>query len=567
MDKISKLRNLFKNYNINSYIVPSNDEFQNEYVPQHKARLKYLTGFTGSNGLALITNDKKIFFTDGRYLLQAKNELDDDFEIIEYTQNNFKRILNDYSLIIGFDPKLHMINQVEKFFSLSAKSKFIAIEKNLVDDVSNADVISPKSTSKIFIYNIKYSGQDIEYKRKYLKQDNIDAFIITAPDSICWLLNLRGNAVEFTPFFLGYLVAYKDGNIELFLEHIPEQEIIDYLEKNQIKVKFMSDLPTQLKKLTDVRVQISPSSPYWFKQLLPNVTLADDPCQLPKAIKNTEEINGAIKAHLNDAIALTEFLCRLEQSVNETEISVSEKLLEYRKQQLDFVSPSFATIAGFAENGAIIHYNPTLKTNKTIAGNNLLLLDSGGQYYGGTTDVTRVIAIGEPTEEQIYNFTLVLKGHIALSSAKFPIGTSGAQLDVLARLPLWQEGKDYAHGTGHGVGSFLSVHEGPQRISKFSDVALQEGMIVSIEPGYYKENAYGIRIENLVLVKESSPGFLCFFPLTKVFLEPKLIDFDSLTISERQWLKDYHQDIAKTIGSTLTLSTKAWFDNKIKSFV
>jgi Xaa-Pro aminopeptidase len=566
MDKISKLRKFFQEHNIDAYLVPSSDEFQNEYVPKHKSRLKCLTGFTGSNGLALITRDKKIFFTDGRYLLQAKNELDADFEVIEYTQSNLKKVLNDNPLIIGFDPKLHTINQVERFSSLSTKCKFVAIEKNLVDLVSNADVDSPKATSNIFIHNIKYTGQDTEYKRKYLKQDNVDALIITAPDSICWLLNLRGNAVEFTPFFLGFLIAYKDGNIDLFLEYIPGQEIITYLKKYLVKVKPISDVPVELKKLANLKVQTSPSSPYWFKQLVPHVSLAADPCQLPKAIKNTEEINGAIEAHLCDGAALTEFLCWLEQSDNETELSVSEKLLEYRKQQLDFVYPSFTTIAGFAENGAIIHYQPTPKTNKTIAGNNLLLLDSGGQYYGGTTDVTRVIAIGEPTAEQIHNFTLVLKGHIALSSAKFVIGTNGAQLDVLARLPLWKESKDYAHGTGHGVGSFLSVHEGPQRISKFGEADLQEGMIVSIEPGYYKENAYGIRIENLVLVKKSSPGFLCFTPLTKVFLEPKLIDFENLTIPERQWLKDYHQDIVEAIGSRLTPSTKIWLDNKIKPF-
>lgn len=566
MDKISKLRKFFQEHNIDAYLVPSSDEFQNEYVPKHKSRLKCLTGFTGSNGLALITRDKKIFFTDGRYLLQAKNELDADFEVIEYTQSNLKKVLNDNPLIIGFDPKLHTINQVERFSSLSTKCKFVAIEKNLVDLVSNADVDSPKATSNIFIHNIKYTGQDTEYKRKYLKQDNVDALIITAPDSICWLLNLRGNAVEFTPFFLGFLIAYKDGNIDLFLEYIPGQEIITYLKKYLVKVKPISDVPVELKKLANLKVQTSPSSPYWFKQLVPHVSLAADPCQLPKAIKNTEEINCAIEAHLCDGAALTEFLCWLEQSDNETELSVSEKLLEYRKQQLDFVYPSFTTIAGFAENGAIIHYQPTPKTNKTIAGNNLLLLDSGGQYYGGTTDVTRVIAIGEPTAEQIHNFTLVLKGHIVLSSAKFVIGTNGAQLDVLARLPLWKESKDYAHGTGHGVGSFLSVHEGPQRISKFGEADLQEGMIVSIEPGYYKENAYGIRIENLVLVKKSSPGFLCFTPLTKVFLEPKLIDFENLTIPERQWLKDYHQDIVEAIGSRLTPSTKIWLDNKIKPF-
>ncbi len=563
MDKIGELRALFQEHNIDSYIIPSADEFQNEYVPAHSARLKYLTGFSGSNGLALITRDKKIFFTDGRYLLQAKNELDDDFEIVEYNENNIKKFIKDNSVNIGFDPKLYTIAQVEKLFLLSPKCKFIAIEKNLVDLILNADVISPKDTSKIFIHNIKYAGQDTDLKKKCLEQINTDVLIITAPDSICWLLNLRGNAVEFTPFILGYLLAYKTGQINLFLEHIPDQEILIYLKKHQVEVKLISDLPAELKNLSNLKVQISPSSSYWFKQLVPHITLAADPCQLPKAIKNSQEMAGAIEAHLCDAVALTEFLCWLEQSDNETEISVSEKLLAYRKQQPDFVYPSFTTIAGFADNGAIIHYHPTPKTNKTIAGNNLLLLDSGGQYHTGTTDVTRVIAIGAPTPEQIHNFTLVLKCHIALSSAKFPIGTNGAQLDVLARLPLWQEGKDYAHGTGHGVGSFLSVHEGPQSISKYNQIPLQEGMIVSIEPGYYQENAYGIRIENLVLVEKSSPGFLCFTPLTKVFLEHKLIDFEILTAFERQWLKDYHQDIIKSIGNRLTPSTKTWLDKKI----
>jgi Xaa-Pro aminopeptidase len=573
MDKIDQLRKLLKKYNIDAYIVPSNDEFQSEYVTERRARLKYLTNFSGSNGLALITQTAKIFFTDGRYLLQAEKELDSGFQIIEYTVVNFQEAIfnlsNNANFKIGFDPQLHSVDFYNRFLLDYTNCIFTPVTENLVDSIWSDNQL--QSLNNIFIYDIKYAGQDIDYKKKntikYLQKENIDAYIITALDSISWLLNLRQKEFEYNPNIFGYLIAYKTGKMTLFLESQPSIEIITYLKQNQIDIKLFNELSGELKKLTTQKIQLSPSSSYWFIQQLPNAVLKPDPCELPKACKNQVEINGAIEAHLQDAIALTEFLCWLEQNyqkTNITELSATEKLLEFRKQQPNFIAPSFATIMGFAENGAIVHYHSSEKTNKNITGNNLLLIDSGGQYYGGTTDVTRVAAIGIPTAEQIHNFTLVLKGHINLAAAVFPYGTRGSQLDSLARSALWLEGKNYAHGTGHGVGNFLFVHEGPQRIRADNMMSLQPGMTLSIEPGYYQTNAYGIRIENLVFVNKADySNFLRFEPLTKVFIEPRLVDFSILTQLEKKWLHDYHQDVFNSLYDRLTPSTRTWLEEKI----
>ncbi len=571
MNKIIELKKLFAANQIDSYIIPTHDQYLNEDVPLKYQRLKYLTNFSGSNGLALITKTDNILFTDGRYLLQAKTELALDFQIIEYSEANLLVYLARCRTI-GFDPKLHTIKQIIHFITKQKNWQLKAVDQNLVDLLWKK---KPETLNSIFIHDIMYTGQSIDFKVKnitqQLKQEDIDAIIITAPDSICWLLNLRGNSAIYTPIILGYLLVFQDGSMLLFLETQPSTEIKSYLRKRYVKIALMSDLANEISVLVKKKVQASPNSPFWIYQLFPQLVLKEDPCQLLKACKNSVEIKGAIEAHLKDGVAVTEFLCWLEQNYLEqqiSELSAGEKLLQYRQQQLHFVHPSFSTIMGFAENGAVIHYLPNVQSNKIITGNNLLLIDSGGQYYDGTTDVTRVVAIGKPTTEQIHNYTIVLKCHIWLASATFPVGTSGMQLDSLARIELWQEGKDYAHGTGHGVGSFLAVHEGPQRISKTaSNLALQAGMILSVEPGYYQEGAYGIRIENLVYVIQSQyHNFLCFRPLTKVPFAPELIDFTILTTYEYEWLKNYHQDVLGSLEEFLQPDTKIWLKQKILQF-
>lgn len=528
MTSVVELKNKLATYSIDGYLIPSQDEYQNEYVPQNRQRLKFVSGFTGSNGLALVTKNTNILFTDGRYLLQAKNELDGHWQIENYTTENiFGKAEN---LKIGYNPKLFSIAQIEKF----------ATQIELVPILDELVLIKDEdSRHNMFIHEEKYTGRSAQDKIGAIIADmQDDAIVITALDSICWLLNIRGDEVPYNPLVLGYLIVYRTGHLSLFLEQQPPASMMDYFDSLDVIVSPVKDFALELKGLVKAKIQICNSSPYWLKLLLPNATIAHDPCILPKACKNQQEIAGAIRAHEKDGSAVTKFLQWLEGSFDgQTEISLVEKLLEFRRKEENFIYPSFATIAGFAENGAIIHYHATEETNKKISGNNLLLLDSGGQYLEGTTDITRTIAIGTPTVEQIHDYTLVLKGLIALSMTEFEENTTGAELDKIARQFLAAENKDYAHGTGHGVGSFLSVHEGPQRISKSSTTKLLPGMIISIEPGYYKEGFYGIRIENLVYVARTErSGYLKFITLTKVPYDHRLIDFSLLDEDERQWL-------------------------------
>lgn len=540
MDKIATLRELFSEHNIDAYLVPSQDEYQNEYVPEHRQRLKFVSDFSGSNGIALVTTTKKILFTDGRYFLQAKLELTPDWQILNYTDQNI--IEQTAGLKVGFDPKLHSLRQIE---SWKDKIDLVPIAENLIGT-------DPTPTNhKIFLHDLQYCGISAKDKISSLveKIQTIDALVITAPDSISWLLNIRGDEVKYNPVVLANIIIYRTGHISLFLEQNPSTDVLDYLDSLDVIACPINDFENELKGLRKAKIQICDTSSYWLKLLLPETTVKPDPCLLAKACKNEHEIKGAINAHIKDGRAVTNFLKWLEKNYdNQDEISVAEKLLEFRKEEKDFISPSFATIAGFAANGAIIHYHAQADTAKKITGNGLLLLDSGGQYLDGTTDITRTIAIGTPTSEQIHNFTLVLKGFIALASAEFAKDTTGTELDALARQYLLAENKDYAHGTGHGVGSFLSVHEGPQRISKSYNKPLVPNMIVSIEPGYYKEGEYGIRIENLVYVIESEKkGFLKFEMLTKVPLDHKLIDLSLLTEFEKDWLNSYEQDVQSSL--------------------
>lgn len=536
-------------HNLDGFLIPSNDEFQSEYVPEHNNRLKFMTGFTGSNGTALILKTQIIFFTDGRYLLQASQELPEFFIILDIA-----KLYDNEFLVgkIGYDPKLYRANIIAKF-----KNANLIESDNLVDLIWRD---RPQALlSEIYDYPLKYAGEasinKIAKITQQLQKDQIDALIITDPANICWLLNIRGGDIAYTPIILAYLILDQNGDLELFCDSTLKNK------KNYPLAEFAKI--AQL--LADKKVQLDPDSvSIWISKFFGNITWQKDPCSLAKACKNLTEIRQAKRIHIADGVAICRFFYWLSKNYStQSEISIAEKLLEFRKAHKDFIYPSFPTIAGFAENGAIIHYHAKESTNKPLDKNGILLIDSGGQYFGGTTDITRVIAIGNPTYEQKLNYTLVLKGHIALARAIFPKGTNGAELDILARQYLWQQGKDYPHGTGHGVGSFLSVHEGPQSIRKANLTPLQPGMILSNEPGIYLQGKYGIRIENLMLVKELKSGFLGFESLTFAPLENKLILHKLLNQEEKNWLKAYHAKVYSKISPYLNRLEKAWLEKQL----
>jgi Xaa-Pro aminopeptidase len=544
-------------------------------LPEKEKRIQYLTGFSGSAATIIVGREKSYFFTDGRYILQAKNELNlKEFEIFNVAQTSVLDWLRENLSAekkLAVDPKLVSINFVQSLIKLTQPA---FLDSNPVDKIWKE---RPKTeASAIFFCDKKLTGADLMKKRKLMLQGlEADALIITKPENICWLLNVRAADVEFTPLLLARAILFKNGEVDLFVD---EKRILDRKNSDLEKVNFVStgSFESQILVLRKncKKIQIDTSSTnYWLYELLQKSDLEiiekTDPIEIAKSCKNNAEIFGAIKSHEIDGLALTKFLFWLEKSLKNgeeiDEISASKKLLEFRKTNPNFLYESFAAISGFASNGAVIHYHATEKTNKEILGESLYLIDSGGQYFGadffGTTDVTRTVAIGVPSKEMVENFTRVLKGHIALARAKFPRGTSGAQLDVLAREHLWRAGLDYDHGTGHGVGSFLSVHEGPCGISKRAHQPLLEGMIISNEPGFYKPNEYGIRIENLMLVEKADEKFLQFRTLTLAPLDPNLIDFQMLTRPERKWLAQYHEKILESFASDLDQKNLAWLQS------
>jgi len=543
--KILQLIKSFSKNKINAYLIPSTDEFLNEYTPSHLRRLEYVTGFSGSYGIALISNTQNYLITDGRYLLQAKQELPKDFKIVEGIS---KVDVQDMGKI-GYDPMLFSNATIAAL--KKQKLDLVPVEKNLVDSIwQDRPVIHNRPA---LLLDKKYSGMDSSNKiTNVIKRLNKDAdyLLLTNPDSICWLLNVRGHDVPFTPVLLSYLLLSRRGKVILFTDprkvsHIKGLETKDI---GEIKKEFKSLIKSKHK------IQFDPNrTPVWFSENgRERVITENDPIALPKACKNDVEIKGIKEAHLQDGIAVKKFISWLTKNVSKNidEIYASAKLLEVRNERNLFQYPSFETISAFGSNAAIVHYKPTAKTNKKITKNGLYLIDSGGQYLNGTTDVTRTICFGKPTSEQKRNYTLVLKGHIAIATAKFPEGTTGSQLDSLARQFLWQYGLDYKHGTGHGVGHFLAVHEGPQNISKVaSSVPLQENMILSNEPGFYKAGEYGIRIENLVrVIKSKSKGFLEFETLTLVPIATNLIDKKLLTIQEINWVSEYNNKVARVVS-------------------
>ncbi|MBL8675966.1 MAG: M24 family metallopeptidase, partial [Alphaproteobacteria bacterium] len=540
MDKIKLLRDFIKKEGLSALLIPRTDEFQGEYIAPYSERLAWLTGFNGSAGFAIITLKKAAFFTDGRYTLQAKVEVPDIYEIYNTSQKTPAQwALENLSFddMIGYDPWLFTEKQLEFY-----KNSLIPLNKNPIDSLWIDRPLPPQDF--IRLHPLEFSGESDESKRKRIaKTLKADHLLLTSCDSIAWLLNIRGNDVPHTPLVHSVCLVHKDGSYDLFLDlNKITGMVYNHIQKGSGRAIEIRFLLKHLKTLKGT-CQVDPlTTPVLFIQTLKSqVVREQDPCILPKALKNPIEIEGVKKAHVQDSIALQRFFTWLEEQPLQgetTELSAANKLYEFRKNGKHFEDLSFNTISAFGPHGAIIHYKATPGTDSPLSRTNLYLLDSGGQYLAGTTDITRTLCLGSPTPEQKEMYTRVLKGHIALAEAIFPEGTTGAQLDVLARQYLWEVGLDYDHGTGHGVGSYLSVHEGPQGISKRgANVPLEPGMILSNEPGYYKEGEYGIRIESLIyVIKLIKPkGFLGFEALTLVPLEQKLMDETLLTEKEKKW--------------------------------
>ena len=587
-DHLASLRNALATQHIDCFVVPRVDRYQGEYVTPADDRLAWLTGFNGSAGLALILKDKAALFVDGRYTVQAKQQVPMDlYEVFQTPQGNPAAYLQDHlkfhpkkdSFVIAYDPWLFTLNDRDRWQKIcdSSPCQLKPLEGNPLDGLWTDRPARPMYP--VFVHEVSYAGKSARDKiakiHGEMDRANADALLVTSPISLCWLLNIRGIDFPCTPLVDALAIVHRHNPLELFVnpDKVP-QEVMDHFNGIAV-VRSETDLPTSLKELSSKTVWVNPAqAPVWMVDRLKDSTLfrAPDPCLLAKAIKNETELKGFHAAHLRDGVALTKFLAWLDQYYQHSqdeelgaldEISVAEKLEGFRREGDLYQGPSFATISGFGSNGAIVHYHATQESCKKIDRSSLLLVDSGGQYLDGTTDVTRTICVGEPSQDQKRHYTLVLKGHINLAKARFPEGTSGSQLDAIARFPLWQEGLDYDHGTGHGVGHFLSVHEGPQSISKSPNaVPLQSGMVVSNEPGYYKEGHYGIRIENLVEVVKVKGDFerklLAFETLTLAPLDRKLIDEDMLVKEEWTWLNTYHQQVRESLLPYLDPDTAAW---------
>lgn len=583
-NKIKKLQKILESQNIDYFILPNNDAFVCEYLPESEKRIEFLTGFDGSNALLVVRKDgKNAFFTDGRYTLQAQNQLDlEQFDIFDLGQKSLIKWLVENAKKdqkIAIDGTLHSKKQASliKGHLNCLEAEFISLNHNPIDEIWDERPI-PKQ-NPISIFDDEFSGENTTSKIKRLLENldkKADALLLNFAPSINWLLNIRSMDVDFTPLALCHALIYKNGEIDLFLEEKRcDEEVLKYFSKNQIRLISPKNLKNKLKfdkkLLKTIQIDQNYLNFALFNHLEEEkITIIEktDPILHLKAIKNEIEIKNNILAHEIDGLALTKFLFWVDSNEGIDELVAAQKLLEFRQEIPEFLYPSFETISSFGSNGAIIHYKVTTKTNKKFTKDDLYLVDSGGQYQQGTTDVTRTILIGKSKEEHIENFTRVLKGHIAIARAKFPIGTTGNDLDVLARYHLWQAGKDYAHGTGHGVGQFLSVHESPPSISKRSDgVALKEGMILSNEPGYYENGDYGIRIENLMLVvKSKNDGFLEFKTLTLAPIDPKLINLKMMTYPEKKWLFNYHQKILDNIGGKLGKLEKKLLEGVLENY-
>ncbi len=578
------IRRAMAEQGLDGFLVPHEDEHQNEYLPEANDRLAWATGFTGSAGAAVILKDKAAVFVDGRYTLQVRDQVDQSlFEVRDLVEGGVPAYLEAAAgrgQTIGFDPRLHSPEALERLKAAAAKAgaELKPVSANPLDQAWGA-ARPAQPQAPVVPHPLQYAGEDSASKRarvgKAIAEAGADAAVITAPASIAWLFNIRGGDVIRSPLPLGQAVLSADGTARLFLDPAKVTTELPAWLGNQVRLEAPDVLPEALGELKGQRVLVDPAqSSAWYSDVLGEAGATAvktlDPCALPKACKNKAEIEGARKAHRRDGVALTRFLHWLATEAQGSlpdEMQIVAKLEAFREATGALKDLSFDTIAGAGPNGAIVHYRPTRRLMRRTEPGSLLLVDSGAQYLDGTTDVTRTVAIGEPSAEMRHRYTLVLQGHLALGRVRFPAGTTGSSLDPLARAPLWAAGLDYDHGTGHGVGSYLGVHEGPQRIAKTPNtVALKPGMIVSNEPGYYKEGAYGIRIENLQFVTEPEEidggerPMLGFEVLTLAPYERRLIDEVILSDIEREQINAYHARVLAEIGPSLDGEVRAWLE-------
>lgn len=580
LSRVNAIREWLTQHNIDALLIPHEDEYLGEYVPAHNERLHWLTGFTGSAGAAVITKDKAAIFVDGRYTVQVTKQVPSDlFEYrhlieepaLDWIQDNLTA-----NASVAIDPRMHSSAWLDMAQAkLAGKLELNILSSNPIDELWH-DRPAPV-VSDVRLMPTEAVGQSSESKRKEIAQlvakAGADSAVITALDSICWLLNVRGLDVSRLPVLLSHAILHADSSVEYFLD--PARLPAEFAAHvgTGVTVHHPEALQSRLEAMSGKKVLLDPAiSNAWFKLVLQNagasVIAAADPCLMPKAAKNEVEIAGMKACHIRDGVAMSKFLCWLDAEVAagylHDEATLADRLEAFRKEDPTLMDLSFDTISAAGSNAAMCHYN---HENQPEPGklelNTLYLVDSGGQYLDGTTDITRTIAIGQPSAEMIKQFTLALKGHIGVARARFPKGTRGYQIDTLARQHLWAEGYDYDHGTGHGVGHFLSVHEGPASISKKQiDVPLTEGMVLSNEPGYYRADAFGIRIENLELVVETPTNgdfpVLSFESLTRSPIDKRNINVDMLTRPELAWLNDYHQKVWEQISPLVEGEVKEW---------
>jgi Xaa-Pro aminopeptidase len=556
--KINELREKFKKYNIDGYVVPKNDDYFTEYSKIN--RLKIISNFSGSAGLAIILKDKNYLFTDGRYTIQSEIESGKYFKIVSYEKiincNLFK------NLRLGLDPKLFTQQQIKNYFLKNNQIKFLS--NNLIDEIENHKVVK---SIPFFSLKDEIVGESRKSKINkiinYLKKNKADNLFVTAPENVAWILNIRGGDGPNSPVPNSRLIISKSKKIFLITEPYKVKKLIKekIIKKNQIVNT--SDLPKKILVLNGKNFIIdNKSCSVFYENIIKSkfkIIKREDPTYLLKAIKNNTEIDNMISSHVIDGVALTKFIYWIKK-VNKkkiTEVDAQIKLEKFRKKDNRYLYPSFETIAGAGRNGAIVHYRAKKSSCRTIRKNDIFLCDSGGQYKYGTTDVTRTICFTKPKPSIKNIYTKVLKGHIAVANSDLKLHNTGKKIDRRARKYLNESKLDYAHGTGHGVGFFLNVHEGPQSISKLNKVKIQEGMILSNEPGYYKKGSYGIRIENLVFVKKDKKK-ISFENLTLAPIEKDLINFNLLNKSEKDYLFKYHLDVYSKVSKYLSPNERKW---------
>ena len=586
---LSALRGELSRQNLDGFLVPLADEHQGEFIASRSQRLAWLTGFGGSAGMAVVMAEKAAIFVDGRYTLQVRDQVDTDAfvpqHLAEMPPDKWLQEQTAKGAKIGFDPWLHTPSGADRLRKAckAAGAELVAIDVNPVDEVWTDQPPAPLGPATA--YPEEFAGRKSAEKRRLvaegLRESGADAVVLSAPDSIAWLLNIRGSDVPNTPLALSFAIVHATGSVDWYVDPRKLTTATRSALDDGVTVKDPAQFGAGLQALgaagKSVRLDTA-SIPEAVRSLLAeagaDIVSGTDPCTLPKAKKNAVEIDGTRNAHIRDGAALTSFLAWLAADAPKggvTEMSAAARLRAFRSPDDRFRGLSFETISGSGPNGAIVHYRVTPETDRELAPGDVYLVDSGAQYLDGTTDVTRTVYIddgaGAPAEAR-ERFTRVLKGHIAVATARFPAGTHGSQIDALARQPLWEAGLDYDHGTGHGVGAHLGVHEGPQRISKQGGgVPMEPGMILSNEPGYYKEGAYGIRIENLAVVKEADDApsaaerkLLDFETITLAPIDRALIDAELLSEDERDWLNAYHARVRETLSPLVNDAVREWLE-------